>query len=51
MMRSGDRVPYKTCRAAISDECLFTDTGINEQGENERQTNDAMIDQRERLRV
>jgi len=29
---------YKVCQAAITDEGLFTDTGVDERGENERQS-------------
>jgi len=29
---------YKSCQAAITDGGLFTDTGVNERGENERQS-------------
>jgi len=28
---------YKACQAAITDGCLFTDTGVDERCENERQ--------------
>jgi len=28
---------FKACQAAITDECLFTETGVNERDENERQ--------------
>jgi len=29
---------YKACQTAITDGGLFTDTGVNERGENERQS-------------
>jgi len=29
---------YKACKAAITDGGLFTDTGVHERGENERQS-------------
>jgi len=29
---------YKACQAATTDEGLFTDTGVNERGENKRQS-------------
>jgi len=29
---------YKACQAAITDEGLFTDTGVHERGENEWQS-------------
>jgi len=29
---------YKACQAAITDGGLFTDTGVDERGENERQS-------------
>jgi len=32
------RCLYKACQAAITDGGLFTDTGVDERGENERQS-------------
>jgi len=32
------RVPYKACQSALTDGGLFTDTGVNERSENERET-------------
>jgi len=35
---------HKACRAAITDGSLFTDTGVDERGENERQSeNDSEV--------